>query len=1025
MHRAINGFNGTDIQVETSADDIWVPRGLALSNGIHDAIAQENNPVAPVGVNKVGDLAAVPNEWTPITGWTARAGFEDGTSLTETGELEVLAPMRGLTTVRLNFTYQDNTSVNIGIRVKVNGVVRRTSQYYNSWNYATLVYPIEYNYGDKVTIEARYYGKRNRWNDKSVVPGNLVATNTYVTIEKYARYNMDLAYDMSYPSAATYYQDDTYSAIGPNYGVEDSKVYDVNATTSSSGNTTTTVYKSHSWGPVFCQSRYPIPVSEDYVVNFGGSFRVRVPTEAKDSGGTKLFASNMKVRFAIWGSGKIEDEYGSQRTDEELLYYEHNYTGSGYNTVVIPELTAVAVPEKIDRIYFVATLKSRTTNEDISADFREGNFGLSGNWFFGWLNDAPLQIRVTPPDEAKTMRHPLSTTGVGWLNRKYFTNVTEPKRLTFMGEPGNSTQVSVYQSDPVTKARGTKIGDYTAAANERKQVVVSSPTGAIEIDSPTFDPTDASFTKAGNMTIPANGTQNVWTRITGFTQGYDTTTAPAGADVKVSLTVKLSDGIYPSGRKARIVINGIPKADFPAVGSTITGTWSGHVEGGDVIEFQITRNWAYSASIVATGTTMLVDYASSKVNYLVESVLPTSTYDTYDTTQTQVERIHWSRITDDTNAIEIVREEAKRSYAKVTFVSDVLADAAILKPGKRLRVLAKSGSTYAPMFTGLIREFKVKFNYAGKPAVEIVVESSQVLLDESDSFYIYDTPEETLPMLHTLGTPVVVEGVDVTGPHSSKPAGSTLPSYSSPNVKVNDSLVALRNTRKGYVWVDRYGTIRYVANRSSASVLIVGDRYEVAPMSYGKIEKGISTDSIITRVKPEEYKLNLEELGDRTTAGELPVKLEDIVSETELAEYVYSPKGERDYGEKAETFPVVRHSGNIEDIKTNNFGPSFYDWSNAILLDYDLARNTVSRIMLVPTDHAQLMQIAQLELLDVLTVLYKSERHLVRIRRMEWFVVNNAIRVEVYFDRKQGQVAWGSVIEAEVGLFTDVFYDAF
>lgn len=61
----------------------------------------------------------------------------------------------------------------------------------------------------------------------------------------------------------------------------------------------------------------------------------------------------------------------------------------------------------------------------------------------------------------------------------------------------------------------------------------------------------------------------------------------------------------------------------------------------------------------------------------------------------------------------------------------------------------------------------------------------------------------------------------------------------------------------------------------------------------------------------------------------------------------------------------------------------------------------------------------------MVTVLYKSERHLVRIRRMEWFVVNNAIRVEVYFDRKQGQVAWGSVIEAEVGLFTDVFYDAF
>ena len=165
MVRAINGFNATDIQVETGSEDIWSPGGLALSNGMHDIRVNENQPVAAAGLSKVGDIADVPDEWTKITGWTVRAGFEDGTSVTEDGKLEVQATMRALTTVRLNFQYQNNTRVNIGIRVLVNGVAVRTSRYYNSWNYATLVYPIEYQYGDVIEVEARYFGKRNWWND--------------------------------------------------------------------------------------------------------------------------------------------------------------------------------------------------------------------------------------------------------------------------------------------------------------------------------------------------------------------------------------------------------------------------------------------------------------------------------------------------------------------------------------------------------------------------------------------------------------------------------------------------------------------------------------------------------------------------------------------------------------------------------------------------------------------------------------------------------------------------------------------
>ncbi|MET8315014.1 hypothetical protein ABZU78_12920 [Rhodococcus erythropolis] len=125
---------------------------------------------------------------------------------------------------------------------------------------------------------------------------------------------------------------------------------------------------------------------------------------------------------------------------------------------------------------------------------------------------------------------------------------------------------------------------------------------------------------------------------------------------------------------------------------------------------------------------------------------------------------------------------------------------------------------------------------------------------------------------------------------------------------------------------------------------------------------------------------------------------------------------------KAEKFPVVRGTGDIQDLRIADFGSSFLEWSTGILNDYDLDKNRISRVMLVPNNFNQLRQIGELEILDAVRIYYKNEEHAAFIRKIEWYVQNNHIRVEIYFQREKRQSAWLPSIES-VDSFTNLWFD--
>ena len=225
-------------------------------------------------------------------------------------------------------------------------------------------------------------------------------------------------------------------------------------------------------------------------------------------------------------------------------------------------------------------------------------------------------------------------------------------------------------------------------------------------------------------------------------------------------------------------------------------------------------------------------------------------------------------------------------------------------------------------------------------------------------------------------------------------------------MKVGKSLAAMRNTNKGYIYVDRFDRMHYRSDIEKTSVLIVGDSFAVSDISYGKIDKGTDTQSVINAVEPNEYKVDFEEYEERNVSSELPVKVEPIAFKTEVAQWWYDQASIDAYGERKETFDVVHGTGNIEDIRTKELGPGFHDWADAIMEEHVLAKNRVSKVMIIPNDFYDLERLSALEIFDPITILYKNESHKCYIRKMEWTVHDNHVRLELFFSRGDSGGVW-------------------
>lgn len=922
--RMINGFNSVKVKIEASREDVAVPDGIAISNGMYDKDLSYDLPdsaTVPMAMNKNGNQQLPYDTWQDITGWVARSGFT-GTVIANNG-LVVGQAQRAKISVRIALVGGIWVNYSSAVRILVNGAVVKTSS--SATTTLSGSHTLDLKPGDviKIQVWTKFYsmvfGIRN--NLSVTLSGG---ANSYVSFAKAKPGVIDFANDLVFAENTRIYESGTAVYVMPDgrqqtlgmsrvtatwSGSTSTKVTTKKASGTSyltevevdatpSGNNNVTKYTAVNLGPILAQSKVPYPVEEGMLLNFGGTLYVRrTGTQERTE---EDLATGMNVRFSLWGKGKTSDEYGEHDLDVELAYYEGTLQSSSSSPgramvtyVVAPQANDVVVPANIDQVYFVATLKQSAVGEYASGTFENNERAGTAAAYFGTSNTDPLYIKVElPSSEQNTYRHPLSATGVALKNRKYFDNVSKPKALTFFGN-NSAVSLDIYKS--VGKVRGSLIGTWTASAGERKTITIESSTGQVEL-------------------VSAN------------------------------------------------------------------------------------PFWVESCKAIS--------------------------YDTLSETQTTLERIEWTDVSDPVNNIVAIRNEYEISKLQIAFVSDELSNSSLLMPGKRVRLLinhyglskAPEGSaSYNTIFTGMIRDYRVKYDYLNEPFIELVVEDAHRALQDTDGDYLYDLPIEYAPMLNGLGHSVSVDGVEISGPWKNKTdSPKNQPSAFVDGMKVEESLEAMRNSTKGYVYVDRFNTVQYKSTLSQEHKLVLGDTFAKSDISYSRLDKGTDTEEVINQVKPTEYRLDLEELKDRSVDSELPADIDPIQSIREVSQWWYDQASIASFGAREATFPVVRGTGRLEDIRNNELGPGFHDWADAIMDDYVLAKNRVSRVMIIPDNFYDLKRLSELEIFDAIKIQWKNELHTCFIRKMEWTIVDNHVRLELYFTRESSGVAWTPVVETVV-----------
>lgn len=1040
MARVINGYNSVQLQIESSRTDVYVPDGVAISNGRYDILPTDLANVLPMGITKTGDVTGITNTLTQVTGWTIT---DPATVLTNDG-IVIQQDFYGLIMFSAGYAKAPfgYSKLDVNMTIKVNGQIVR--EYIHKRNDSDMFYIGSLKAGDVVTFHTSYYASRRvrKYINGSyqyvteVATGKLLAANTNASLKKYRRDAIDPVYDLVYPDGSAVYYGVTSQTTGraPDYGKEYKTFYDATVSGGETSSANISKDKGNTFGPILAQSRQPLPVEPGYLVDFTGKFRMRGYGEVQKD--KNEATTSLKIRYSLWGVVNKVDEYGTERADRELVFEEFTHTTSfTVRDYWIQAHDPIEIPDDIREVYFTCALRADTTDEYQAAMYKSGGTGPAYNTFFLIYNDNPLIIDVQLPTELKTYTHAQSSTGVAFKYRRWFDNMTEAKQLTFMGKPDTPVTISVYQSS--NHVRGSLIGSYTAAANQRRTIAISSAAGQIELDSTRHMPTQTyGMDKSGTQQL----SQNVWTDLTPFVLRSPHMGTITGSNTWVATEdcVAVVNGSITYGSTAdtaitkgyRVLVNGVAvKVNTNEDDTvTVTGTDQISLKAGDVVKFQAFTTSSTSARrVVQTSTYFTMTFIEQQDEYFIESVVPT-VYDTRYESQNRIERTVWSDLSTPLSGIVATRDEFTTGKLQIKFVSNELANNDVLQPGKRVRLLMNkdaAGSDYGVLFTGTIRDYTTKIDYKNRPFIEVTVENAYRELTDTDGHYLYDMPIEYAPMLNTLGKPAVIDGLDVSGPWQAEAdSPKNQPSAFEDGLKIKDSLEAMRNTNKGFIWVDRHDVIQYKSDVEQPPVITVADAYSRAPISYGKISKGTDSSKVLNKIKPNEYKFDFEALNDQTADSEVPPKVEKLASMTQVAEWFYDKTSIRAYGEREETFPVVRGTGKLEDIKLGYLGGGFKDWSFAICDDYQIAKNRVSQVMIIPRDFNDLAALCELDIFDPVMVLYKNEQHVAYVRKLEWTIVDNGVRLEVFFDRDTKGVAWTPVYELE-DIYTDLYFDLY
>lgn len=432
------------------------------------------------------------------------------------------------------------------------------------------------------------------------------------------------------------------------------------------------------------------------------------------------------------------------------------------------------------------------------------------------------------------------------------------------------------------------------------------------------------------------------------------------------------DNVTPG---ATIVAMGEP--DGPAVTVSVY-EWTGDARGALLATLDIPPGEKRAAVLDHTGS---VDVAGSGT-YYVESLLA-ATFETETIEQTHVDRIEYLTVTDEVSSVTTTLREADLSVASIRFVSDTV-DAA-LPAGKRVRVAA-TVDEFTPVFTGTVRTRRTVFAPERKQQLEIGVHDVWPRLAEKYPM-MFDQLHEYGPALHALGVPVEIDGVDYTGPRAPLPDSYLLePSYMDDSIDLTDGLLATRNARQAYLYVDRRGKLHATSTLPDEVLLIAADLPGQGDVSYSR-ELEVATDSaaIVNIVTVKEHLLDAESYNDRevgTGSGPQGPLNRFFESMTQSASYE-DPGSVESYGPVERNLSVVRGSGDLADVAANDFGLTFRSLAESILATFATERREFTKMTIPIESPAHIPLVAALQPFSAVAVRHKGVTQVVRPRSVK------------------------------------------
>lgn len=396
---------------------------------------------------------------------------------------------------------------------------------------------------------------------------------------------------------------------------------------------------------------------------------------------------------------------------------------------------------------------------------------------------------------------------------------------------------------------------------------------------------------------------------------------------------------------------------------------------------------------------------SSTSTFYIESVLA-PVYETDTVEQTRLHRYEYTTVTDPVSDIGTTLREADLSITTVRFVSDTISP--LVAAGKRLRISGRAGGQLIPMVTGTIRTRRLVAAPGRPRQVEIGVHDDWARLAEEYPS-TFDRLTEYGPVLHRLGIPAVVDGVDYTGPAGALPASlGYAPSYYSDGQELRESLLTARNTAGGYLFTDRRGRLILTSALPDTVELDVSDIPAEGDMSYSKqLEVVTDSESLINVVAVTEHLLDRDDYLERVI-GNAPAPqsgLDPVASLARTIRYRDADSVET-YGQSVLELDVVRGTGDLADVVAGDFGASFQSRAEDILATYATERDDITRITLPVLTPAHVPLLAQLQPFDAVVIRHQGQPWVGRPRIVKHTISPRGWTCELDFAVRRDQVYW-------------------